>query len=181
MPLTRRTWIIFFTGLGSIAPSLGQERKTRSFLMGRITAISPGAIHIVSGTGPATLLLYTPPRRSEIWKGHSDAFKELRPGDFFYAAVEPDNEGRLWIKKLWANIVNYSGLISAVTNDGFELIPYQPEPAPYALRVRVNADTIHDNGHGSVKDIRQGLFATVVGVVQPDATVLATRMWVYTN
>lgn len=180
MPLTRRTWIIL-AGLGSIAPSLGQERKTRSFLMGRITAISSSAIHIVSGAGPATLLLYAPPRRSEIWKGHPDAFKELRPGDFFYADVEPDNDGRLWIKKLWANIVNYFGLISAVRDDGFELIPYQPEPASYSLRIRVNSDTIHDNGHGSVKDIRQGLSAQVVGVVQPDATILATRIWVYTN
>jgi len=49
---------------------------------------------------------------TEIWRTFPVSLGDLRPGDFFYARGDLDDEGYLNAKWLWANIVNVTGSLT---------------------------------------------------------------------
>lgn len=46
---------------------------------------------------------------TEVWRGGPASLGDIRPGDFFYARGQLDEEGYLNATGLWANIVNLTG------------------------------------------------------------------------
>ncbi len=159
---------------------LAQQATAQSvFLTGRIVAVAGDVIYAADSKGPLTLYVSD---KTSVWKGKDVSdLGVLRPGDFFYATAEASLGGRLTVKKLYANIVNYYGLLTAANGNQLQILVYRVGPTDLFVRAKIDAETIvyRRGGTGSSSDVIQGRFVQMVGLELPDGVVKATRLWVY--
>jgi hypothetical protein len=185
--LNRRTFIATasaFTagvGVGLVLPTpimsvSAQAPPPRIYVNARITSVTGDKITGLSEHGPVTLFLKF---SSDVWKGrHGERGSVLEPGDVIDVVCH-SIDGRLVVQEVFANIVNYYGKIVRVQGSRFVLLPYQPEPLPFLFEVTIEAATEFQNARSG--DIRQDMYAQVVGLAEPGNRIIATRVWLYTT
>lgn len=129
------------------------------------------------GEAPVTLRV---PGSTRIWKGEVTDLAALEPGDFLYLRALPDPDGTFTTTKIWANIANLMGTVAIVEAGGFQLrIDSHAHEGPERLiAVRFRPGIVVNDASGPAPSLRPGQPVQVLGVVEQDGTLSATRMWV---
>lgn len=192
--ITRRQFLqSIVLGSGALAARIGFEpiyvlagREFRAagdgtiFLEGEIIAIDPAQGTLVineRGEVPVTLWVLD---NTRIWKGEVTDLAALEPGDFLYLRARPEPDGRFIATKIWANIVNLIGTVNVVENNGFELrIDGHAHTGPERrIVVRFHPNMVVNDNPWAAPKLRPGQPVQVLGVIERDGTLKATRMWV---
>jgi hypothetical protein len=149
-------------------------------VIGTVKSISSDVISVA--TGAATEDVATD-AHTEIWKGKT--FHDLSPvqiGDDFSARCYRNASGKLVADVIWLNIVNFYGVITNASGDGFEMLT-NPNADPHSsyvktnLKISVDADTIFDAS--AKEDLRVGRGVQMVGLDLKNGAIRATRLTVY--
>lgn len=129
------------------------------------------------GEAPVTLRVSGSTR---IWKGEVTDLAALEPGDFLYLRALPEPDGTFTATKIWANIANLRGTVAVVEAEGFQLQMNGPIPewCPEYLAVRFRPGMVVNDGSRLVPKLRPGQPVQVLGLVERDGAISATRMWV---
>ena len=150
------------------------------FLEGDIINIDLGQSRLIlneRGEAPVILRISGDTR---IWKGEVTDLAALEPGDFLYLRALPEPDGTFTATKIWANIANLMGTVSAVENDGFQLrIDGHAHEGPERLiTVRFRVGLVVNDKPAVTPALHPGQPVQVLGVIERDGTLKATRMWV---
>jgi len=162
----------------------GQESQVAGdgtiFLEGEIITIDLAQDTLVineRGDVPVTVRVWGGTR---IWKGEVTDLAALEPGDFLYLRAMPEPDGTFTATKIWANIANLMGTVNAVKHDGFELrIDGHAHTGPERrIVVRFHPNMLINDNPGGTPRLRPGQPVQVLGVIERDGTLKATRIWV---
>jgi hypothetical protein len=150
------------------------------FLEGDISTVdlSQGTLVINErGEVPVRLRISSSTR---IWKGEVTDLAALEPGDFLYLRALPEPDGTFIATKIWANIANLMGTVSALENNGFQLRidGHVHEGVERLITVRFRAGLVVNDNPGITPALHPGQPVQVLGVVEKDGTLSATRIWV---
>jgi Domain of unknown function (DUF5666) len=144
--------------------------------------VSGTTIHARTGDRPITIYADD---HVEFWKGKTfHGLSQLRAGDQITCSVHKDPSGKLAAIHIDDNIVNFSGVITRVDGNRFELFtnPNADPASAYKKEtktVEYDADTIFDCS--KTPNVEAGHDAQVVGLDLRNGTVRATRMWRWEN
>ncbi|GBD08810.1 hypothetical protein HRbin22_01052 [Candidatus Thermoflexus japonica] len=150
------------------------------FLEGDIIAVDPDRGMLVineRGGAPVNLRVSSSTR---IWKGEVTDLTALELGDFLYLRALPGLDGTFTATKIWANIVNLMGTVSAVENGGFQLRidGHAHEGPERPITVRFHPSLVVNDNPTVTPALRVGQSVQVLGVIERDGVLKATRMWV---
>ncbi|WP_376789651.1 DUF5666 domain-containing protein [Thermoflexus sp.] len=117
---------------------------------------------------------------TRIWKGEVTDLAALEPGDFLYLRALPEPDGTFTAAKIWANIANLMGTVNALESNGFELrIDGHAHTGPERrIVVRFHPGMVVNDNPVVTPSLRPGQPVQVLGVMERDGTLKATRMWV---
>jgi Domain of unknown function (DUF5666) len=172
------------TLLLTVSPCFAQNRSTSNQplkpIVGTVERISGNVIYVKTGT---QLMALSVDNSTDVWKGK--VFHELSPvvvGDTIIARYRTEASGKLVAEAIWLNIVNFSGVITKVAEDGFEMFTNpnaDPESAykKEAKSVSVDVDTLFESS--AEGDLKPGREVHLVGLDLRDGRILATRVTVY--
>lgn len=158
-------------------PASGQSAKS---IVGTVESVSGNVIYVKTGT---QLMALSVNNSTDVWKGK--VFHDLSPfvvGDKIIARCRTESSGKLVAVAMWLNIVNFSGVITKVTADGFEMLTNpnaDPESAykKETKKVSVDADTVFESS--AKDDPKSGRGVQVVGLDLRNGKLLTTRVTVY--
>lgn len=150
------------------------------FLEGEIIAVDLAQSTLIineRGEAPVSLWISS---NTRIWKGEVTDLAALEPGDFLYLRALPEPDRTFTATKIWANIVNLMGTVSAVESGGFQLrIDGHPHGgSERIIAVRFRPDLLVNDVPGPAPDLRPGQPVQALGVIEQDGSLAATRMWV---
>lgn len=105
-------------------PIYFDDKNGRFHTSARVVAISGEVIYATNSQGPLTV--YLDPR-ADIWKGaHGSSASVLKVGDSLSVKGYLDNQGRLVVTSLFANITSFDGVITSLGKDAFAVIVQAP-------------------------------------------------------
>jgi Domain of unknown function (DUF5666) len=149
-------------------------------IVGTVERISGNVIYVKTGT---QLMALSVDDSTDVWKGK--VFHDLSHvivGDNIIARYRTEGSGKLVAQAIWLNIVDFSGVITKVADDGFEVFTNpnaDPESAykKEAKKVSVDADTLFESS--AEGDLKPGREVQLVGLDLRNGGILATRVTVY--
>lgn len=110
--------------------------------------------------------------------------QQIAVGDLVYARGDPDADGVLQVERLWANLVSFSGGVSA--SDGTQVVvdevPGLPNlrlPTQRSVTITSNTELVHGTTvtTGTISELSVGEVVQVVaGIDTVDGTSVATRV-----
>lgn len=150
------------------------------FMEGDIIAVDLARSMLVINERGETLVNLRVVSSTRIWKGKVTDLVALEPGDFLYLRALPEPDGTFTATKIWANIANLMGTVSAVENGGFQLRidGHAHEGQERLITVRFHPDLVVNDNPVVTPALQPGQPVQVLGVVERDGVLKATRMWV---
>lgn len=147
---------------------------------GTVEKVSGNLVYIKTDVRLIVLSVY---ERTEVWKGkefHDLSTVEL--GDDITARYRADASGKFVADAMWLNGVNVFGVITKVTDDGFQMLtnPNADPQSGYKTEnkiVKLDADTIFEAS--AREDLKPGREVQTVGLDLKNGEVRATRLTIY--
>ena len=145
-------------------------------IIGTVAKATANSVDVMSGGQRLTLVA---DERTESWKGRTYRdFSQLEPGDSIHARCRKDEGGKLITVSLWANRIDFPGVISAIVSGKLEVLTdpsAHPQTNYQEMKVVDLAfDTVIEGG--TKKDLRKGRSVQVTGVDLRNGSVRATRV-----
>jgi hypothetical protein len=168
----------------AVSPCFAQNRRASNqplkSIVGTVESISGNVIYVKTGT---QLVAVSVDNSTDVWKGK--VFHDLSPvvvGDGITGRYRTEASGKLVAEGLWLNIVNFSGVITKITEDGFEMFTNPNADPASAYRkenrsVSVDVDTVFELS--ARDDLQRGREVHLVGLDLREARILATLVSVY--
>jgi len=112
---------------------------------------------------------------TRIWKGRHVDLSAVEKEDVVYGRGLIMFDGSILAQRLWVNIAQYRGKVSKIRRGMFllELVGNRQAHIP----VLFDVETVINDGQGSQEDISVGRYIQVLGVMQKDGKLKATRIW----
>jgi hypothetical protein len=170
-------WLIAALVISTSA--VAQREEPLTAIIGTVQSVTGNQIHVLSG---AKVLTVNVDDHTEIWKGKAlPDLSTLEMGDDISARCRKVSGGLL-AEVIWINIVNFSGVITKVTGNSFEVFtnPNADPQSAYKKEnrlVRFDADTIFQSSEK--RDLKKGREVQTVGLDLRNGIVKATRVTIY--
>lgn len=157
------------------APTTGVLNVDETFASGRVLAVTTLGMVLDTGVGQRVVHL---DQATRVWKETVLSARALELGDAVDVSGVPQPDGSLVARQVWANIIRFSGVVTASDPDAV----YLRGPAGAASRIAYSAYVAVEDASGGrhpdgIAAIRVGLKIGGVGVRIKDGTRRATRLW----
>lgn len=152
----------------------------REFVIGSLSSATGNVLYVQSANGLRTVQLSASVR---VWREADDLpSSSLRPGDHVLLRLEPSPVGTYLATRIYANIVNYYGLVAGRNTSGMALLRFTSPRQPMSELVDVtfsnNLSYVSINGiQADVGQIRPGQFVQVIGMKAPGQRLRGTRIF----
>lgn len=112
---------------------------------------------------------------TRVWKGQHVDLSAVEQDDVVYGRGLIMFDGSILAQRLWVNIAQYRGSVLERAK-GILLLEVAENP-PAHITVLFDTETLINDGQGNEEDISAGRYIQVLGVMQKDGKLKATRIW----
>ncbi|MGH7071181.1 MAG: hypothetical protein ACREFO_14385 [Acetobacteraceae bacterium] len=163
-------------------PTPGLTPAQSRFVVGSVFSVTDTTLYAITPDGVRTVLLSPGVR---VWREFDGLPpSSLQAGDRLFIRLDPGPAGAYAATKIYANLVNYYGLVAGVNANGLAFLrsTNQKEPADPLVDVTYSSNLSYVSVDGiqvDVGQIHQGHFIQVIGMRPVGGAVHATRIFAW--